>query len=161
MPASWRFSKTFARRSRNRADRHLAHHALRGEVWDKALGYCRQAGEKAIAQSAYREAVACFEQALAALVHLPESRVMHEQAIDLRLALRIALRPLGNFGRILTALREAEALAAALDDSRRLGRVSAFLSFHFYKGTRMTRPLQPPSAPSLSPRPVAMTSCTH
>ena len=25
----------------------LAHHALRGEVWDKALAYCRQAGEKA------------------------------------------------------------------------------------------------------------------
>ena len=24
----------------------LAHHALRGEVWDKALAYCRQAGEK-------------------------------------------------------------------------------------------------------------------
>ncbi len=22
----------------------LAHHALRGEVWDKAVAYCRQAG---------------------------------------------------------------------------------------------------------------------
>src|SRR5205809_4040948 len=32
----------------------LAHHALRGEVWDKALAYCRQAGEKAVARSAYR-----------------------------------------------------------------------------------------------------------
>ena len=31
----------------------LAHHALRGEVWDKALAYCRQAGEKAMARSAY------------------------------------------------------------------------------------------------------------
>ena len=28
----------------------LAHHALRGEVWDKALAYCRQAGEKAMAR---------------------------------------------------------------------------------------------------------------
>src|SRR5262245_31136525 len=35
----------------------LAHHALRGEVWDKALAYCRQAGEKAMARSVYREAV--------------------------------------------------------------------------------------------------------
>jgi predicted ATPase len=34
----------------------LAHHALRGEVWDKALTYCRQAGEKAMARSAHREA---------------------------------------------------------------------------------------------------------
>src|SRR5262249_7879612 len=31
----------------------LAHHALRGEVWAKALAYCRQAGEKAMARSAY------------------------------------------------------------------------------------------------------------
>ena len=42
----------------------LAHHALRGEVWEKALTYCRQAGAKAFARSAHREAVTCFEQAL-------------------------------------------------------------------------------------------------
>ena len=104
---------------------HLAHHALRGEVWDKALAYCRQAGEKAMARSAYREAVGSFEQALSALPHLPEQRDTLEQAIDLRLALRSALRPSGDFGRILACLREAEALAAALDDPRRLGQVSA------------------------------------
>src|SRR5262249_1551708 len=46
---------------------HLAHHALRGEAWDKAVAYCRQAGEKAMARSAYREAVGYFEQALGAL----------------------------------------------------------------------------------------------
>ena len=45
----------------------LAHHALRGEVWDKALAYCRQAGEKAMTRSAHREAVGYFEQALSAL----------------------------------------------------------------------------------------------
>ena len=69
----------------------LAHHALRGEVWDKALAYCRQAGEKALARSAHREAVEYFEQALGALPHLPEQRDTREQAIDLRLALRSAL----------------------------------------------------------------------
>src|SRR5262245_18595418 len=37
------------------------------------------------------------------------------------------LTPLSDFGRMLTCLREAEALAVALDDSRRLGRVSRFL----------------------------------
>jgi class 3 adenylate cyclase/tetratricopeptide (TPR) repeat protein len=110
----------------------LAHHALRGEVWDKALAYCRQAGEKALARSAYREAVGSFEQALGALQHLPEQRDAREQAIDLRLALRTALLPSGNFGRILTALREAEALAEALDDPRRLAQASFFLSRHFY-----------------------------
>jgi len=36
----------------------LAHHALHGEVWDKALTYLRQAGAKATARSAYRESAA-------------------------------------------------------------------------------------------------------
>ena len=64
--------------------------------------------------------------------HLPEQRDTREQAIDLRLALRTALLPSGDFGRILACLREAEALAEALDDPRRLGQVSVFLSNHFY-----------------------------
>ena len=110
----------------------LAHHALRGEVWAKALVYCRQAGEKALARSAHREAVGYFEQALSALDHLPETRDTSEQAIDLLLALRTALFPSGDFGRILAYLREAEVLAEALDDSYRLGQISRFLSNHFY-----------------------------
>src|SRR5262249_14072539 len=71
----------------------LAYHALRGEVWDKVLAYCRQAGEKTMARSAYREAVGYFEQALGALQHLPETRDTREQAIDLRLVLRWAVHP--------------------------------------------------------------------
>ena len=110
----------------------LAYHALRGEVWDKALVYCRQAGEKALARSAHREAVGYFEQALSALTHLPEQRDTREQAVDLRLALRSGLRPLGYLGRILTALREAETLAETLDDARRLGQISVFLTNYFY-----------------------------
>ena len=47
------------------------------------------------------------------------------------LALRSALWPSGDFGRILACLREAESLAAALDDPRRLAQVSLFLSEHF------------------------------
>jgi tetratricopeptide (TPR) repeat protein len=110
----------------------LAHHALRGEMWDKALVYGRQAGEKALARSAHREAVRSFEQALSALPHLPEQCDTREQAIDLRFALRSALRPSGGLGRILACLREAEALAVALDDSRRLAQVSVFLATHFH-----------------------------
>src|SRR5206468_3089567 len=94
----------------------LAHHALRGEVWEKALAYCRQAGEKALARSAHREAVGYFEQALSALPHLPETRDTHEQAIDLRLALNLALYPSDDLGSTLAVLYEAEALAAARND---------------------------------------------
>ena len=106
----------------------LAHHALRGEVWDKALAYCRQAGAKAAARSAYREAVAYFEQALTALQHLPEHRETLEQAIDLRLDIRSALLALGELGAIFDHLREAETLATALDDQRRLGWVCAYMT---------------------------------
>jgi tetratricopeptide (TPR) repeat protein len=55
--------------------------------------------------------VGYFEQALSALEHLPETRDTSEQAIALRLALRPALRPLGDFRRFLVYLREAKALA--------------------------------------------------
>jgi hypothetical protein len=37
---------------------------LRGEMWDKAVVYFRQAGAKASSHSTYREAVTCFEQAM-------------------------------------------------------------------------------------------------
>jgi class 3 adenylate cyclase/tetratricopeptide (TPR) repeat protein len=110
----------------------LAHHALRGEVWEKALGYLRQAGAKAAARSAHREAVACFEQALGVLAHLPEDRDTLEQAFDLRVELRQVLYPLGELGRIFEYLHDAETLAQALTDQRRLGRLSAYMAHHFW-----------------------------
>jgi tetratricopeptide (TPR) repeat protein len=84
-----------------------------------------------MARSAYCEAVGSFEQALSALPRLPEQRDTREQAIDLRLALRSALYPSGDWRRILACLHEAEALATARDDPRRLGQISLFLSDHF------------------------------
>src|SRR4029079_9516535 len=42
----------------------VAHHAVMGEVWDKALRYTRQAGQKASGRSANRAAAAHFEQSL-------------------------------------------------------------------------------------------------
>jgi tetratricopeptide (TPR) repeat protein len=109
----------------------LAHHALRGEVWDKAVAYLQQAGEQALARSAHREAVTSFEQALVALQRLPESRDTLAQAIDLRLDLRNALLPLGELGRIRDCLQDAATLAETLDDQHHLGWVAASLSAHF------------------------------
>src|SRR5262249_36391526 len=103
----------------------LAHHALRGEVWDKAVTYCRQAGARAHDRAAFREAAASFEQALQALEHLPEHSDTKGLAIELRLALAYVLNSLGEYGRHLALLGEAEALARALDDRARLGRVLA------------------------------------
>jgi class 3 adenylate cyclase/tetratricopeptide (TPR) repeat protein len=109
----------------------LAHHALRGEVWEKALRYFRQAGAKAAMRSAHREAVACWEQALVALQHLPETRDTIEQAIDLRFDLRNSLWPLGEHGQIFAYLAQAEALAEALGDQRRLGTLYSFMTQQF------------------------------
>jgi class 3 adenylate cyclase/tetratricopeptide (TPR) repeat protein len=110
----------------------LAHHALLGGVWDKALVYLRQAGARAVARSAHSEAVTCFTRALETLRHLPESRERTTQAIDLRLLRANSLVPLAEFGPIIEDLREAERLAQALDDQARLGRVSSFLSAYFW-----------------------------
>ncbi len=109
----------------------LAHHAVRGEVWEKAFAYLREAGTKAAGRSAHREAVAHFERALAVLPHLPVTRESCEAAIDLRFACRSSLLPLGELDRILDHLREAEALAQGLADQRRLGWVSTYMTIHF------------------------------
>jgi predicted ATPase len=112
----------------------LAHHALRGEVWDKAWAYYRQAGDKAMARSAFREAVACCEQALTALRHLPEQHDTLTQAIDLRLALDDALLMLGESAeRGFASLRQAETLAEALGDQWRLGWIYINMSHHFWR----------------------------
>ncbi len=118
--------RLYADRLTEQAER-LAQHALRGEVWDKAVAYCRQDGTKALARSAFREVVGCTEQAFAALRHLPESRATQEQAIDLRLNLRNALWSLGELRQMLDYLGEAATLAEAIGDQPRLGRVSAFM----------------------------------
>jgi tetratricopeptide (TPR) repeat protein len=106
----------------------LAHHAFRGENWAKAVSYLQQAGAKALARSVHREAVRCFEEALTALIHIPESRETVEQAIDLRFDLRNALVPLVEWGGIEKYLREAEVLARKLNDQRRLASVSGYMS---------------------------------
>ena len=103
----------------------LAHHALRGEVWGKAVLYCRQAGTRAYDCAAFHEAIASYDQALQALEHLPEHGDTRVLAIELRLALGGPLTSLGKQGRRLALLGEAEALARALDDRARLGHVLA------------------------------------
>jgi class 3 adenylate cyclase/tetratricopeptide (TPR) repeat protein len=117
-----------------RLSRHLdrlAYHAFRGELWDKALRYARQAGARAMERSAYAEAVGWLEQGVAAVEHLPGRADVLGQAVDLRLDLRNALLPLGEHSRILDRLGEAARLATSLKDQRRLGWVSANMAREF------------------------------
>ena len=75
----------------------LAHHAVRGEAWDKAVTFSARPVAKAFGHSANRDAVAHYEQALRVQQQLPQSRTMDEHAIDLRFELRSALIVLGRF----------------------------------------------------------------
>jgi class 3 adenylate cyclase/tetratricopeptide (TPR) repeat protein len=102
----------------------LAHHALRAGLWDKAVDFLRQAGDRAAARSANRDAAAHLRGALGALAHVAESRHRTETAIDLRVDLCGALSPLREFAAIRELLGDAESLADALDDSQRRGRVA-------------------------------------
>jgi tetratricopeptide (TPR) repeat protein len=87
------------------------------------MAYCRQAGTRAFAKSAYRETVEYWEQALQALPHLPADRAIMEQAIDLYCDLALVQIPFAHWEQRLPHLRAAEALAEALADHRRLTRI--------------------------------------
>jgi predicted ATPase/class 3 adenylate cyclase len=113
----------------------LAHHAFRGELWEKAVSYLRQAAARAAGRAANAEAVTCLEQALAALARLPETRETLGEAVDMRFDLRPALLQLGRLADVLAVARDAEALARRLDDEPRLVRIYADLSnYHYLKG---------------------------
>ena len=106
----------------------LAHHAVRGDLKEKAVHYLRQSGAKAAARSTLADAQTCFEQALEILKTIPESRSTLEQNFEIRLELRAVLRQLGENHRMLEDLREAEAIAARLQDDHRRGQVCAFMT---------------------------------
>jgi tetratricopeptide (TPR) repeat protein len=111
----------------------LAHHASAGDMWEKAVLYFRQSGAKALARSAHRHAASAFEQALAALQHLQGTPEILEKAIDLRFDLRNSLHPIGELQSALAQLRDAEGLAHTLNDQRRLGWVSVYMSAHLWQ----------------------------
>ena len=101
----------------------LAHHALRGEVWDKAVTYLRRAGLKAIVRSAHPEAIDNLESALTALSHLSGDRESLVLGVDLRLDLVLALAQSARYADILQRMTEAAPLAESLGDRARLGQV--------------------------------------
>jgi class 3 adenylate cyclase/tetratricopeptide (TPR) repeat protein len=119
--------KLYADRLGEQAER-LAHHAVRGELQEKAVHYLEQVGGKAAARLALSEARTQFEQALSILQRLPKSPAALEQAFDIRLELRPVLRQLGEGRQMLDHLREAEAVAEQLKDDLRRGQVCAFMT---------------------------------
>ena len=123
--------QVYAGRLDEQAER-LAQHALRSELWERAVGYAQRAGMKAAFGASYREAVTAFEEALRAIERLAERRDVLEQAIDTRFKLRSSLQALGELARARDHLDRAHALATRLDDKRRLARAACYLgNYHF------------------------------
>jgi class 3 adenylate cyclase/tetratricopeptide (TPR) repeat protein len=121
-----------------RLDEHverLAHHAVQGDVRDKAVLYLRQAGHKAGARSALRDARARYEQALEILETLPVNRFTLELGFEIRLELRTVLTQLAELRAALERLREAETLSERLNDDHRRVRVrSVLMTLHTLLG---------------------------
>jgi len=93
----------------------LAHHwlhATQAADVGKAIGYARQAGERALAGLAFEEAAAYFERALAVLE--PRDSDGKRLRCDLLLALADAQRPAGD-------VRYRETVATAVELARALG----------------------------------------
>lgn len=99
--------------------------------WSRALHFLILAGQQAHGRSAHRDAVTCFERALACLARLPEAPENQAWGIDVRLALRSPLWSIGEVAKMGGYLREAEALATAANDDGRLGWVLAYLADYY------------------------------
>jgi len=100
----------------------LAHHALRGRVLEKAVHYLHQAGAKAAARSANREAIGFFQQALTVLEELPQTPETLSKALDIRIALGtplISLKGAPSEEVEISYLRGRDLVDQLRDESRR------------------------------------------
>jgi class 3 adenylate cyclase/tetratricopeptide (TPR) repeat protein len=107
----------------------LAHHAFDAALWDEALIYLCQAGDKAVEFSAYQAAGAFFESALQALTHLPQDHERVRQGIDIRLKLRPVFAAIADFDRLDRCLADAETMASSIEDHRRLAAIDVARAF--------------------------------
>jgi class 3 adenylate cyclase/tetratricopeptide (TPR) repeat protein len=113
----------------------LAHHASNAALWDEAVTYLCQAGDKAVEFSAYQAGSAFFESALQALTHLPQDRERIRQGIDIRLKLRPVFGATAEYNRLEDCLAEAETLAISIEDRPRLAAINVARSFvHNWRG---------------------------
>jgi class 3 adenylate cyclase/predicted ATPase len=76
----------------------LAHHYTEAGLPKQAVDYWQQAGERAIARSAYQEAIAHLTAGVEALRTLPETTNRSQRELDLCLILGPALMTLRGFG---------------------------------------------------------------
>jgi class 3 adenylate cyclase/tetratricopeptide (TPR) repeat protein len=100
----------------------LAHHAERGELWDRAARYLYQAGERAYAQARYQAGLSFYQAAVEALDQLGDAADLTLK-LDACLELWSTRSVTGRYDGVRELSEKAEALARALDDGPRLAQV--------------------------------------
>jgi class 3 adenylate cyclase/tetratricopeptide (TPR) repeat protein len=97
----------------------LAYHAFQGEIWDKALAYCRAAAARDFARSANAEALDRVNQALHALCRLGEPARDTLSELLLVAQRAAALRALRGYAsaEVEAVYRQARALCQAVGDT--------------------------------------------
>ena len=120
-----RISTAIEQRYHDRLGEHLerlAHHAVHAGLTEKAVQYSREAGVKAVARSAFREAVDLLQQASRLLDELPETGHMLTEDLSIRMALGPALMATRGAGaaEVEACYRRAQQLCERLGDHSRL-----------------------------------------
>jgi class 3 adenylate cyclase/tetratricopeptide (TPR) repeat protein len=109
----------------------MAHHAFRGELWEKSVIYLRHAGAKAISHSGFAAALSSYDLAFQAVKRLPRSRETLGLEVDLHLDLRNVFFLLGDSPKVAEHLHAAESLVEILGDRHRTVRVLNFLNSYY------------------------------
>jgi DNA-binding SARP family transcriptional activator/predicted ATPase len=109
----------------DRLDEHvelLAHHALAGELWSKAVDYLHRSATRAMQRSAHQNAIRYLEQGLEAIERLPDSPERMRRELDYRKAMGVTMMAAKGWGakEVLDAYTRAQVLCEALGDEREL-----------------------------------------
>lgn len=109
----------------DRIDEHverLAHHALAGEQWSKAVDYLHRSASRAMQRSAHQNAIQYLEKGLEVIERLPDSPERMRKELDYRKAMGVTMMAAKGWaaGEVLDAYTRARVLCEELDDEREL-----------------------------------------
>ena len=117
--------QTIERLNRDRLDEQverLAHHSVKGRLWDQAIQYLYCAANKAIHRSAHRQAMDFLHQGLELIPKISETRARLQIELDYQKAMGVTLMAVKGWGaqEVSDAYVRALTLAEALADDREL-----------------------------------------
>lgn len=100
----------------------LAHHALGGELWDKAVRYLHRSAVRAMQRSAHQQAIQYLKRGLAIIDGLPDSEARRRHELAYQKAMGVTMMAARGWAakEVLDAYTRARQLCEELDDEREL-----------------------------------------